>query len=86
MPIYENQFEARFGYILDFNLLNSFAHKNAGIYDKLIFEKVDKVRKLRNQIHLMKLENKECSKSELNETFQLARELFKIIENKLKVS
>ncbi len=70
---------------IDFNALNTFAYKTANIYNEDIFNKVDKIRKLRNKIHLMKLEDidRKYSKSQLNEVFEIARELFKIIEEKL---
>ncbi len=71
---------------IDFNLLNTFSYKTAKIYNEDIFNKIDKVRKLRNQIHLMKLEDidRKYSKAQLNDVFDIARELFKIVEAKLK--
>jgi len=70
---------------IDFNILNTFAYKTANIYNEDIFKKIDKVRKLRNQIHLMKLEDidRKYTKEQLDEVFEISRELFKIIENKL---
>lgn len=70
---------------VDFYILNTFANKNAKIYNDWIYNKIEKVRKLRNQIHLMKLTDidRKYSKKQLNEVFEIARELFKIIENKL---
>lgn len=71
------------GYI-DFALLNTFS-KQEWLYNENLYWKIEKVRKLRNQIHLMKLENinRTYSTPELNEVFGTARELFKIIESKL---
>lgn len=70
---------------IDFNVLNSFAYKTAWIYNENMFNKIDKIRKLRNQIHLMKLEDidRTFSQNQLNEVFDTSRELFKLIEKKL---
>ena len=72
---------------IDFNLLNSFAYRNAEIYDESMFNGIDKIRKLRNQIHLMKLEDldRKYSKKQLDEIFDISRDLFKIIELNLSV-
>lgn len=66
---------------IDFNLLNSIASKN-NIYDDTLKRKIDKVRKWRNQIHLMKLEDidRKYSKNQLNDAFDIARDLFKVVE------
>jgi len=70
---------------IDFNLLNTFAYKIAKIYDEKMFKNIDKIRKLRNQIHLMKLEDldRKYSKKQLDNIFEISRDLFKIIENNL---
>jgi hypothetical protein len=50
-----------------------------------MFKSIDKIRKLRNQIHLMKLEDldRKYSKKQLDDIFNISRKLFKIIENNL---
>ncbi len=70
---------------IDFNLLNTFAYKTAKIYDEKMFKNIDKIRKLRNQIHLMKLEDldRKYSKKQLDDIFEISRDLFKIIEKNL---
>ena len=70
---------------IDFNILNTFEYKIVKIYNEEMFKKIDKIRKLRNQIHLMKLEgiDRKYSKKQLDEVFEISRELFKIIENRL---
>ena len=70
---------------VDFNILNTFAYKIAKIYDEKMFKNIDKIRKIRNQIYLMKLEDidRKYSKKQLNEIFEISRDLFKIIERNL---
>ena len=70
---------------IDFNILNTFAYKTAKIYNEDMFKSIDKIRKLRNQIHLMKLEDldRKYSKKQLDDIFEISRDLFKTIENNL---
>ena len=70
---------------VDFNILNTFAYKTVKIYDKEMFKSIDKIRKLRNQIHLMKLEDfdRQYPKKQLDSIFEISRKLFKIIEREL---
>lgn len=71
---------------IDFNLLNECAYKKAWLYNEDIFKKVDKIRKLRNKIHLMKLGDidRKYTKEQLDEVFAIAGELFKIIKKKIE--
>jgi hypothetical protein len=50
-----------------------------------MFKNIDKIRKLRNQIHLMKLEDldRKYSKKQLDDIFKISGNLFKIIEQNL---
>lgn len=70
---------------IDFNLLIEFAKKE-WIIDEEMRAKLHKIRKKRNDIHLMKLENIDrwCSKQYLEKVFSVARSFFKLIEYKIQ--
>ncbi len=74
-----------FKWSVDFFKLNNFA-KKINIYNKDTFDKVEKVRELRNQIHLMKLSDIDriYTKEILNNCFDIAKKIFDIVENKIK--
>lgn len=75
----------KLNWCVDFWLLNKFS-KEKWLYNETIFTEIEKTRKLRNKIHLMKLEDidRKYTKKQLDGVFETARKLFKIIEHKLE--
>ena len=69
----------------DFSVLNRFSCKQANLYWEELFNKIDKVRELRNKVHLMKLDDidRKFTKKQMNEVFDTASEIFDVIKNKL---
>lgn len=69
----------------DFSVLNKFSFRNAELYWEDLFDKIDKVRVLRNKVHLMKLEDidRKFTKKQMNEVFDTASELFEVVKSKL---
>lgn len=71
---------------IDFALLNAFCRDKAKIYDQSLYEEIDKVRKLRNKIHLMKLSHldRKYTNAQLNYVAGIANKVLNIVEEKLK--
>ena len=70
----------------DFNVLNNFAYKKINLYWESVFKEIDYIRKKRNKIHLMSLEDIDriYSQDQMNRVFKWARDIFKVVEKKLK--
>jgi CRISPR/Cas system Type II protein with McrA/HNH and RuvC-like nuclease domain len=73
------------GYV-DFAVLNRFCRDKAKFYAEEIYKKVDRVRKLRNEIHLMGISevNKKYSKSDVDKVAEMTNDILDIIEDKLR--
>ncbi|MFA6520881.1 MAG: hypothetical protein WCT53_00645 [Candidatus Gracilibacteria bacterium] len=71
---------------IDFAILNRLCRDEAKIYDGSLYEEIDKVRRLRNKIHLMKLSNldRKYTVQQLNSVGNIAVKVLEIVENKLK--
>lgn len=68
----------------DFNKINTLCLESK-IYTEDTYKRIDKVRKLRNKIHLSPLDEieKSYSKETLNSVFDIAEEVLHIIEKKI---
>lgn len=73
-----------FDWQVDLNLLIDYSEK-IELYDNDFWKELHKVRKMRNQIHLMKLQDidRKCWMKKLNDTFSTSRKLFKMVEKEL---
>ncbi len=72
------------GYI-DFKDLNKLCLRE-NIIDETLFDEVERVRKLRNKIHLfgLKFVDRQCSRSEVDQMAGIASNIVEIARNKLK--
>jgi len=72
---------------IDFKLLNEFS-KKIWLYGNNMYWEINKIRELRNQIHLMKLKHTHriYPKEQLDQIFATTRELLKIIEERLTIT
>lgn len=66
---------------VDFATLNDFAFTTK-LYGKRLFKRIDKMRKLRNKIHLMRLDDidRKYTKAMLEYNFDTAWKLFSVVE------
>jgi len=69
----------------DFAVLNKFSFRNANLYWEELYNKIDKVRWLRNKVHLIKLDDidRMFTKRQMNEVFDTVSEIFDVVKTKL---